>query len=72
MEYKKVKVLKIKTDEFLSEILEGGRGIKTTNTIQKAMDVSEFSWEQISHLVSNLHKVGYTEAKVVDHLRKGE
>jgi len=60
-----MKVLEIKKGEFLHEVRNGS--ITTTIQIQKALDVSEFSWEQISYLIENLHKVGYTTAKVVDY-----
>lgn len=59
------KVLRIKTGEFLLKAHDNR--IETTYKIQSAMDVSHWSFEQVAHVISNLHKVGYTSAEIVEY-----
>jgi hypothetical protein len=57
------KVLQIKKGEYILKIID--RGIETTYNIEDALDIRHWSIEQLGNMVGNLHKVGYTKAKIV-------
>lgn len=57
------KILQIKKGEYLLEVMNGS--IKTTYNKDIALDISNWSLEQLGYIVSNLKKVGYTKAKVL-------
>jgi hypothetical protein len=58
-------ILQIKNGEYLLDVLHSG-AINTTYKRDSAMDISGWSFEQVSHIISNLHKVGYTTAQVIN------
>lgn len=58
------KVLRIKNGEFLLGVNDNS--IATTYKLTDAMDISSWSLKQIEYIISNLHKVGYTKAQVLD------
>lgn len=62
------KILQIKKGEFLLDVTKDG--ILTTYKRDSAMDISVWSIDQLAHVTSNLHKVGYKSAKVI--VIKGE
>jgi hypothetical protein len=62
------KILRIKTGEFLLEVREGN--VVTTYGIKNALDISDWSFKQLEYIISNLHKVGYTKAEVIEYEQK--
>lgn len=58
------KVLKIKKGEYLLEIRNNA--VATTYSLEHAMDIREWSLDQLGYIISNLKNVGYTKASVVD------
>lgn len=64
MEKKVVKkVLKIKNGEYLLEIRNNA--VATTYNLDHALDISNWSLEQLGYIVGNLKKVGYSKASIV-------
>lgn len=57
-------VLQIKNGEYLLEIR--GNAVATTYKKESALDITEWKWEQVEYIVSNLYKVGYTKCKIVE------
>lgn len=57
------KILKIKNGEYLLEVR--GNAVATTYNKDYAMDISNWSLEQLGYIVGNLKKVGYTSAEVM-------
>lgn len=57
------KILQIKNGEYLHSLLKNKEGILTgidsTYHKQFALDISNWSLEQLGHISSNLEKVGY-------------
>ncbi len=58
----KRKILKIKNGEYLLEVKNNAA--MTTYNKDVALDISDWDFNQIAFVISNLHKVGYVEAKV--------
>jgi hypothetical protein len=58
------KILQIKKGEYLLNILNQG-AINTTYNKDVAMDIKDWSLEQLGYIVSNLKKVGYIHAEVL-------
>lgn len=56
------KILRIKKGEYLLALT--GEGIMTTLDTKKAMDISEWSLEQLGYIISNLKRVGYKKAEI--------
>lgn len=59
-----MKILQIKKGEFLLDVMFGS--VKTTYKRKSAMDISDWSLEKITIILSNLKKVGYDKCKVID------
>jgi hypothetical protein len=58
------KILQIKKGEYLHSILNEG-AIDTTYHKEFAMDIKNWSLEQLGYIVENLKKVGYVDAEVL-------
>lgn len=58
------KILQIKKGEYLLDIKDNS--IVTTYNKDVALDISDWGLEQLSYIVSNLQKVGYTKAKIIE------
>lgn len=58
------KILQIKKGEYLLEIRNNA--IATTYSQIDALDITNWSLEQLGFIVGNLKKVGYNKAKVID------
>lgn len=54
---KKKKVMRIAIGQFL--FASDGRSVATCKHIKDALDISDWTFEQVSHVISNLNKVGY-------------
>lgn len=63
------KILKIRKGEYLLEIRNNA--VATTYLADSALDISNWSLEQLGYIIGNLKKVGYTKASVVT-VEKGE
>ncbi|AYP68209.1 hypothetical protein PQE75_gp077 [Bacillus phage vB_BcoS-136] len=57
------KILEIRKGEYLLEIRNNA--VVTTYNQDIAMDISDWKWEQVEYIVSNLVKVGYSKCKVI-------
>ncbi|UGO51120.1 hypothetical protein PQE70_gp238 [Bacillus phage vB_BanS_Nate] len=64
---KQIKVIKIDNNRFFHEMLEGG--IKTTNHIKNATDISNLNYSVISWIMKGLKDRGHT-VKIVDYIKK--
>ena len=56
------KILKIRKGEWLLEIRNNA--VATTYLVDSAMDISNWSIEQLGNIIDNLKKVGYTKASI--------
>lgn len=69
------KILQIKKGEYLHAVLKSGGAIDTTYHTQFALDISSWDLDTLGHIVSNLKKVGYTDAQILtieDEQEQGE
>ncbi|UGO50853.1 hypothetical protein PQE68_gp229 [Bacillus phage vB_BanS_Sophrita] len=64
---KKIKVIRIDNDKFYLDMLEGG--IKTTNHINKAKDVTGLSFSVISWIMKGLSDKGH-KPEIIEYLKK--
>jgi hypothetical protein len=56
------KILRIRRGEYLLAVT--GEGIMTTFDTKKAMDITNWTLEQLGYIVSNLNRAGYKKAEV--------
>lgn len=64
---KKIKVIRIDKNAFYYDMLEGG--IKTTNHIKEAKDVTELPFNVLTWIMKGLTEKGY-KAEVIEYLKK--
>jgi len=64
---KKIKVIQIDNSRFYHEMVEGG--VKTTNHIKDATDISELNYQVISWIMKGLTDTGH-KVKIIDYIKK--
>lgn len=60
----KKKVLQIEPERFLQ--IAGNDHIIACHHIKDALDISDWTFEQLQHIMSNLYKMGNTKVKVME------
>ena len=61
----KKKVLQIEPERFLQEVMSNDM-VVACHHIKDALDISDWSFEQLHYIMSNLYKVGNTKIKVIE------
>lgn len=61
---KKKKVLQIEPERFLQSA--GNDVVFACHHIKDALDISDWSFEQLHYVMSNLYKMGNTKVKVIE------
>lgn len=64
---KKIKVIQIDKQRFYLEMHTGG--VRTTNHIKDATDISNLGWSAIQYIMKGLVDAGHS-AKIIDYLKK--
>jgi hypothetical protein len=58
------RILRICEGEYLLDVSQGA--VVTTRNKDVAMDISDWGFNQTTFIISNLQKVGYVGAKIID------